>query len=108
MNIIVFIPARGGSKGIPNKNIMRFAGKPLIVYSIEYAQESKLIDKLTNDAFSLTNEEWKDVHELMKPLKGVYFSNRISRDKDGNPLRSVPTYFKYSQYSSSFNLLYNL
>ena len=38
MNIIVLIPARGGSKGIPNKNINLFAGKPLIVHTIEYAQ----------------------------------------------------------------------
>ena len=44
--ITAIIPARGGSKGIPNKNIKRFAGKPLIVYSIEYALESKLIDKI--------------------------------------------------------------
>lgn len=36
-NTIVIIPARGGSKGIPGKNIKNFNGKPLIAYSIEYA-----------------------------------------------------------------------
>ncbi|MFQ6609347.1 MAG: cytidylyltransferase domain-containing protein, partial [Fidelibacterota bacterium] len=35
--IVAFIPARGGSKGIPGKNICEFAGKPLIVHSIEQA-----------------------------------------------------------------------
>lgn len=35
MNIISFIPARGGSKGIPRKNIKPLGGKPLIAYSIE-------------------------------------------------------------------------
>jgi CMP-N,N'-diacetyllegionaminic acid synthase len=40
------IPARGGSKGIPKKNIIPLAGKPLILYSIETALKSKYIDKL--------------------------------------------------------------
>ena len=44
--VTAFIPARGGSKGIPYKNIKEFSGKPLIVHSIEYAQSSKLIDEV--------------------------------------------------------------
>ena len=44
--VTAFIPARGGSKGIPYKNIKKFTGKPLIVHSIEYAQSSKLIDEV--------------------------------------------------------------
>ena len=43
INIIAIIPARGGSKGIPGKNIKNFEGKPLISHSIEYAKDSKLI-----------------------------------------------------------------
>lgn len=42
--ILAVIPARGGSKGIPRKNIMDFCGKPLISYSIEAARKSKYID----------------------------------------------------------------
>lgn len=38
-DILIVIPARGGSKGIPNKNIKPLAGKPLIHYSIEIAQK---------------------------------------------------------------------
>ena len=45
MNIAI-IPARGGSKRIPKKNVKLFAGKPLIAYSIEAAIESKLFDKI--------------------------------------------------------------
>ncbi|MEY4604222.1 MAG: hypothetical protein RIT43_1514 [Bacteroidota bacterium] len=37
MNVLVIIPARGGSKGIPDKNIRLLNGKPLITYSIEAA-----------------------------------------------------------------------
>ena len=41
----ILIPARGGSKGIINKNIKMLNGKPLIAYTIESALESK-IDKI--------------------------------------------------------------
>lgn len=43
---IAIIPARGGSKRIPRKNIKEFYGKPLIAYSIQAAVESKLFDKI--------------------------------------------------------------
>jgi len=39
---IGIIPARGGSKGIPHKNLVDFAGKPLIAYTIEEALKSSL------------------------------------------------------------------
>lgn len=44
--ILGLIPARGGSKGVPKKNIKIIHGKPLIVWSIEKGLRSKLIDKL--------------------------------------------------------------
>ena len=40
------IPARGGSKRIPRKNVRDFCGKPIIAYSIEAAMESKLFDEV--------------------------------------------------------------
>jgi pseudaminic acid cytidylyltransferase len=43
---ICIIPARGGSKRIPKKNIKNFLGKPLIAYSIELALKSKLFYKV--------------------------------------------------------------
>ncbi len=43
---IAIIPARGGSKRIPKKNIKNFCGKPLIAYSIETALNSKLFEKI--------------------------------------------------------------
>jgi pseudaminic acid cytidylyltransferase len=45
MNIAI-IPARGGSKRIPKKNIKDFFGKPIIAYSIEVALKSELFDKV--------------------------------------------------------------
>lgn len=44
--VLALIPARGGSKRVPKKNIKELAGKPLIGYSIEEAQKSKYIDRL--------------------------------------------------------------
>jgi CMP-N,N'-diacetyllegionaminic acid synthase len=46
MSIIAFIPARGGSKGVPKKNIQILLGKPLIAWSIEQALSSKFIDRV--------------------------------------------------------------
>lgn len=43
---VAIIPARGGSKRIPRKNIKDFHGKPLIAYSIETAIKSNLFDKV--------------------------------------------------------------
>ena len=46
MKTYAFIFARGGSKGVPGKNIKEICGKPLIAYSIEIAQEIKSIEKI--------------------------------------------------------------
>lgn len=46
MEILAIIPARGGSKGIPMKNIISLAGKPLIYYSIKAAKDSKFITRI--------------------------------------------------------------
>lgn len=46
MNIAAIIPARGGSKGIPHKNIVDLGGLPLLGWSIRVAQQTPLIDKI--------------------------------------------------------------
>lgn len=46
MKIICIIPARGGSKRIPRKNIKPFLGKPIIAYSIQAAIDSQLFDEV--------------------------------------------------------------
>ena len=53
MNILAIIPARGGSKRTPRKNVKMIAGKPLIAHTIEAALKSKLITRVivsTEDA----------------------------------------------------------
>ena len=46
INILALIPARGGSKGIPFKNVQLLNGKPLIAHSIEIGKKSKYINKI--------------------------------------------------------------
>lgn len=55
---LAVIPARGGSKRIPGKNIKLFAGKPLIGYSIEAALRSGLFDKI------IVSTDSEDIKEL--------------------------------------------
>ena len=60
--ILAFIPARGGSKGIPNKNIKLFNGKPLIAWTINSALKSKLVNKI------IVSSDSKKILTLSKKL----------------------------------------
>ncbi|MBI4895183.1 MAG: acylneuraminate cytidylyltransferase family protein [Candidatus Aenigmarchaeota archaeon] len=60
MEIIAVIPARGGSKGIPRKNIKMIAGKPLLVWSIEAAKKSKYIKRI------IVSTEDEEISEVAK------------------------------------------
>lgn len=46
MKTVAFIPARGGSKSIPLKNIKSFCGKPLICWNIEALERCSLVDEI--------------------------------------------------------------
>lgn len=70
MNVAV-IPARGGSKRIPKKNIKSFAGKPLIAYSILAALESKLFDRVVvstdSEEIAATSVTWGAEAPFLRP-----------------------------------------
>jgi len=59
-SILVIIPARGGSKGIPRKNIRDLNGKPLIAYTIEEAKKSRYIDRI------VVSTEDEEIAEISK------------------------------------------
>lgn len=46
MRVLGFIPARGGSKGLPRKNLIPLAGRPLLVHTIQAARASELLDRV--------------------------------------------------------------
>lgn len=83
MKIIGIIPARGGSKGIPKKNIKEYLGKPLIAYSIEQSLKSKYI----NETFVSTDDE--EIRQIAIEygaeapfLRPADISQDLSPDKD--------------------------
>ena len=69
--ILGVIPARGGSKGIPGKNLRMLAGKPLLAWTIEAAQRSQSIDTLivdTDDAeIARVARAWGAVVPYIRP-----------------------------------------
>lgn len=74
MKVLCIIPARGGSKGIPKKNIIDVNGKPLIAYSIEPAIEAQklgIIDKVivSTDSEEIANISLKYGAEI--PFKAI-------------------------------------
>ena len=56
--IYAVIPARSGSKGVPNKNVKMFDGRPLMAYSIAAARKSNLIDRVI---VSTDSEEYAEI-----------------------------------------------
>jgi len=58
--ILGITPARGGSKGVPRKNIKMLCGKPLIAWTIEAAKQSKLLDR-----FVVSTED-KEIAEVAR------------------------------------------
>lgn len=70
---IAVIPARGGSKRIPRKNIKDFCGKPMIAYSIEAALQSNCFDKVivsTDDAeIAKVAKEYGAEVPFMRPVE---------------------------------------
>jgi CMP-N,N'-diacetyllegionaminic acid synthase len=60
--ILGLVPARGGSKGIPKKNIVKLGEKPLIAYTIEAALKSDLIDYL------MVSTEDNEIAEISRSL----------------------------------------
>jgi pseudaminic acid cytidylyltransferase len=62
MNVLAIIPARGGSKRIPRKNIKNFAGKPIIQYSIDAALQSGIFTEV------MVSTDDKEIAEVGKSL----------------------------------------
>ena len=116
MGNICIIPARGGSKRIPRKNIKEYLGKPIISYSIKTALDSGLFDEVmvsTNDLeiadlakkfganvpfmrseknsndFATTFDVIEEVVEAYK-IKGIEFDESINEEKIFPELKIYP------------------
>lgn len=81
--ILALIPARGGSKGIPRKNLLRIGGKPLIAYSILQAKTSRHINRVlvsTDDPeIAEVSQKWGAEVPFIRPAE---FAQDLSPDID--------------------------
>ena len=78
MQTIAIIPARGGSKRIPRKNIRQFCGKPMIARSIEAALQSRVFDAVV---VSTDDEEIAAVAESCGALAPFCRPPQLSNDQ---------------------------
>ncbi len=73
MRALAIIPARGGSKGIPGKNIRPLGGKPLLAYTVQAAQVSGIFDRimLTTDSeeIAVVGRDWGVDVPFMRPAE---------------------------------------
>jgi CMP-N-acetylneuraminic acid synthetase len=71
--VVCVIPARGGSKGLPGKNIKMLCGKPLIAHTIEQAKQSRYIDRVIvsteDDAIARIASEYGAEVPFMRPME---------------------------------------
>ena len=71
--VLAIIPARGGSKGIPHKNIRKFAGYPLIAYSIAAGLQAQTVTRVilsTDDPeIAAVGRKWGADVPFMRPAE---------------------------------------
>ena len=79
MKIFAFIFARGGSKGIKNKNTKTFAGKPLLYHSIKFAKKMKFINKV------FVSSEDKKILKIAKKNKASIINRPKNLAGDKSP-----------------------
>ncbi len=97
---IAIIPARGGSKRIPQKNIKDFCGKPMINYPIKVLKESNLFDKIH------VSTDDKNVIDLVKEIGlEIDFTRPKNLSDDYTPIMPVIKYVigQYEKMNQSFD-----
>lgn len=102
MNTIVVIPARGGSKGIPRKNLRPLAGMPMIYYAINASLKAKLVDRVVvttdDDEIALFAERFGAI-SIRRP---VSLANDVATL---DPVIAHATKAAESELKESFNLV---
>lgn len=84
MRILAIIPARGGSKGIPRKNLVKVLGKPLIDWSIEAAIQSKFVTDVV-----VTSDDVKILENSKKYKSVICLERPIELAQDDSPTEPV-------------------
>lgn len=101
-DVLVVIPARGGSKGIPYKNIKSLGGKPLIYYSIDVAREftnDENICVTTDDDKIIDVVEQHDLHVSFKRAAN------LATDTCGSSEVIVDAYSYYAKHVKTYRAI---
>ena len=83
MRFLAIIPARGGSKGIPRKNLRPLAGKPLIAYAIAAAKGARAIDRV------VVSTEDTEIADVARQLGAEVRRRPASLAQDNTPTHDV-------------------
>jgi CMP-N-acetylneuraminic acid synthetase len=83
MQLVAIIPARGGSKGIPRKNIQMLCGLPMIAYSIQAAQQSRAVDRI------IVSTEDAEISDIGKEFGAEVRVRPVSLAMDDTSTRAV-------------------
>jgi len=92
--VLAIIPARGGSKGIPKKNIIDLGGNPLIHYSIKQANESEFCDRV------IVSSDSDEINKISKELGAEVLFKRPSEIAESETL-------DYPVFEHAINFLIN-
>ena len=105
MNILCLIPARSGSKGIKNKNILKVNGFPMLVWSIKQAQESKY-SKYMKIVLSTDSEEYRKIGLKYGAEVPFLRPNEISGDlsTDQEFIEHAVNFYQKKNYEPDFIL----
>ena len=109
----IFIPARGGSKGLKNKNLKIFASKPLLYWSIKQAKNTKFKNHIyvSSDSVKILDYAHKCSAKVIKRPKNISKDNSSTEDAIIHFLNTVKKKYKYIimlQPTSPFVYLYFL
>ncbi len=100
-SVLAIIPARGGSKGLPGKNIKNLNGKPLINWTIEQALKCPLIDDIH------VSTDSKEISEIAQTLIPVDFLRPEYLSTDTTDVVDVALYV-LDYYEKNFNKTYDI
>ncbi len=91
MEVLAIVPARGGSKGIPGKNIKDLAGYPLIYYSIKAGQESKYV---TRTVLSTEDKTIKEIAQSVCNCEVIDRPKELAQDET----KTIPVLIQVCDY----------
>ena len=104
MSILIAIPARGGSKRLPRKNILPLNGKPMIVYTIEAAQKADI----TNNIWVCTEDD--EIADVSKEsgAKVYRIPDDMAKDDVSSTMPCLALLSHLEQEGKIFDYIFNL